>query len=596
MEYSGNRMSSQLPSIEEIKKLDVESLILRLNDANLGLSKDTLKFIKQQQIPGDIFLNLTLSCLKTYELKLGPAMRILQIINTLKKDDFKNKMGLHVDYNGDNISARTPSSEEIKILDADSLVLRLGDVNLRLNMDILYFLKGQEISGADFLELTHEDLFIHGLKLEPIKTILRAIQKINNEDRQKNLQDSNNSNLSNNYYDNEDNVNEMYICQECGDWKYCKQCNSRHFQDNFAHWTSGDSILDKFIQNWQLNTDTSWKIIEWIEYSNLENIELIAHGEFGSVYKAVWKDGPIVRGDYEQPWNINESKWERENKKEVAVKKLRNATNVSPEFLNEVDVDLNLNVAVTVLIYGVTCDPQSGEYYMFYGVAVGLFHVHDHYYLHKDFHSGNILNSIENNYINSIISYFGLCRPMDQSSADKAICSVLPFVAPEVLLGKEYTKAADIYGFGMIMYEVISGKPPFVDMDYDENLALVICSGQRPQIPEYTPEPYAALMERCWDLVPTNHPTALDVHGEIVNLRCVLMNISRTGIELDLKIKEAFNQEQENRWKERLVELATNPIPLKKSQNFLTSKRQDYSQHLSQKLTVEDWNKLKITD
>ncbi|GET04100.1 kinase-like domain-containing protein [Rhizophagus clarus] len=345
----------------------------------------------------------------------------------------------------------------------------------------------------------------------------------------------------------------------------------------------GDSILDKFIQNWQLNTDTSWKIIEWIEYSNLENIELIAHGGFGSVYKAVWKDGPIV------------------------------------------DVDLNLNGAVTVLIYGVTCDPQSGEYCivtdfknggnlrevikknhsiltwvsiidMFYGVAVGLFHVHDHYYLHKDFHSGNILNSIENNYINSEISDFGLCRPMDQSPADKVICGVLPFVAPEVLLGKEYTKAADIYGFGMIMYEVISGKPPFVDMDYDENLALAICSGQRPQIPEYTPEPYAALMKRCWDPVPTNRPTTLDVHGEIVNLRCVLMNISRTGIELDLTIKEAFNQERENRWKERLVELATNPIPLIRSQNFLTSKRLDYSQHLSQKLTVEDWNKLKITD
>jgi serine/threonine protein kinase len=57
---------------------------------------------------------------------------------------------------------------------------------------------------------------------------------------------------------------------------------------------------------------------------------------------------------------------------------------------------------------------------------------------------------------------------MDQRSANKAICGVLPFVAPEVLLGKEYTEAANIYGFGMIMSEVISGKPPFVDMDYDE--------------------------------------------------------------------------------------------------------------------------------
>ena len=128
-------------------------------------------------------------------------------------------------------------------------------------------------------------------------------------------------------------------CQECGrenNEYYCKPCNSVHFQDNFAHWTSGDSNLDKLIQNSQLNADEPYKLIEWIEYSNLENIELIAHGGFGSVYKAIWKDGPIV-GHNQQVWNFNKSEWQRESKIEVAVKKFRNATHVSSEFLNEVN-------------------------------------------------------------------------------------------------------------------------------------------------------------------------------------------------------------------------------------------------------------------
>ena len=124
-------------------------------------------------------------------------------------------------------------------------------------------------------------------------------------------------------------------CQVCSQRYYCKPCNSVHFRDNFAHWTSGDSNLDKLIQNSQLEATNSYELIEWIEYSNLENIELIAHGGFGSVYKAIWKDGPIV--NYEQAWNFNKSEWQRESKIEVAVKKFRNATHVSSEFLNEVN-------------------------------------------------------------------------------------------------------------------------------------------------------------------------------------------------------------------------------------------------------------------
>ena len=134
-------------------------------------------------------------------------------------------------------------------------------------------------------------------------------------------------------------------------------------------------------------------------------------------------------------------------------------------------------------------------------ISNGLACVHSENYHHKDLHSGNILNSTEidigDTWNSAVISDFGLCRPMDQSSLDKTPCGVLPFVAPEILLGREFTKAADIYGIGMLMSEVISGEPPFVDRDYDENLALAICFGQRPQIPEYTPELYATLMKRC---------------------------------------------------------------------------------------------------
>ena len=120
-------------------------------------------------------------------------------------------------------------------------------------------------------------------------------------------------------------------CQN-GSYIYCKPCGSAYFRDSFAHWTSGGSNIDELIQNSQLNANYSFELIEWIEYTNLENVEFVAHGGFGSVYKAVWKDGPI-----DETRNNNKFELKRSSNTEVAVKKFRNATHVSSEFLNEVN-------------------------------------------------------------------------------------------------------------------------------------------------------------------------------------------------------------------------------------------------------------------
>ena len=108
----------------------------------------------------------------------------------------------------------------------------------------------------------------------------------------------------------------------------------------------------------------------------------------------------------------------------------------------------------------------------------------------------------------------GLCKPADYNNKNtkKSIYGVLPYVAPEILRGQNYTKASDIYSFGIIMYEVISGLPPYYDVRHDENLAIKICQGLRPRFNIQVPQLFVNLIKRCLDANPLNRPTAFELY------------------------------------------------------------------------------------
>jgi len=125
-------------------------------------------------------------------------------------------------------------------------------------------------------------------------------------------------------------------------------------------------------------------------------------------------------------------------------------------------------------------------------ISIGLRDIHKKRLIHQDFHSGNILDGFNIYYITDL----GLCKPADEKT-DKNVYGVLPYVAPEVLRGKEYTQASDIYGFGIIIYEVINGLPPYHDMAHDEFLAVKICQGLRPKFNIKVPQLIEDIFKQC---------------------------------------------------------------------------------------------------
>jgi serine/threonine protein kinase len=145
-------------------------------------------------------------------------------------------------------------------------------------------------------------------------------------------------------------------------------------------------------------------------------------------------------------------------------------------------------------------------------IARGLLDIHNAEKVHKDFHSGNILYDSG---IGIFISDLGMCRPVnykEQSVEKEGIYGVLPYMAPEVLCGYQYTKASDIYSFGIIMNEFISEETPYNDIPHDHVLAIKICKGLRPKISEDTPKLIANLIMKCWDARVENRPTAKELY------------------------------------------------------------------------------------
>ena len=96
----------------------------------------------------------------------------------------------------------------------------------------------------------------------------------------------------------------------------------------------------------------------------------------------------------------------------------------------------------------------------------------------------------------------------------KKIHGVLPYVAPEVLRGKTYTQAADVYSFGILACEILSGLPPYHNLPHNVFLASKICQGLRPKFNNVkVPLLLENLIDQCLDADPLKRPTADDLDG-----------------------------------------------------------------------------------
>ncbi|RIA82184.1 kinase-like domain-containing protein [Glomus cerebriforme] len=282
-----------------------------------------------------------------------------------------------------------------------------------------------------------------------------------------------------------------------------------------------------------------FKIVEWIPYNSLQNINYLTKGGCSEIYTADW-----IGGQYYE-WNSEQQQLDRYGTLEVILKRLENVKSANRSWFDEAKSHLTINNKWDDIVqcHGLTQDPSNGNYMLVmrkldidlrkylqqnhnqitwrerikitFDIIDALDSIHNENAIHRDLHSGNILYLEFNNYW--LISDLGFCGP-----ADKPLGSIygnLPYIAPEVIVGKGYTFASDIYSIAMLMWEVSSGEPPFANYenDYETNYEFVmdVVNGMRPKIISGTPLKYKELMEQCWNANPEERPDINTLLGEI---------------------------------------------------------------------------------
>jgi serine/threonine protein kinase len=90
---------------------------------------------------------------------------------------------------------------------------------------------------------------------------------------------------------------------------------------------------------------------------------------------------------------------------------------------------------------------------------------------------------------------------------------VIAYMEPKCLLDPNFpfTRSSDIYSFGVLMWEISSGYPPFKENDNKVALAISINIGIREVTVPGTPEEYEKLYKNCWNQEPEKRPTINEI-------------------------------------------------------------------------------------
>ncbi|KAK2373193.1 Serine/threonine-protein kinase sty17 [Trifolium repens] len=136
-------------------------------------------------------------------------------------------------------------------------------------------------------------------------------------------------------------------------------------------------------------------------------------------------------------------------------------------------------------------------------VSKGMNYLHQNNIIHRDLKTANLLMD-ENELVK--VADFGVARVQTQSGVMTAETGTYRWMAPEVIEHKPYDQKADVFSFGIALWELLTGELPYAYLTPLQAAVGVVQKGLRPTIPKNAHPRISELLQRCWQQDPKERP------------------------------------------------------------------------------------------
>eukprot|EP00250_Pteridium_aquilinum_P012325 c20659_g1_i2 orf=208-795(-) len=167
-------------------------------------------------------------------------------------------------------------------------------------------------------------------------------------------------------------------------------------------------------------------------------------------------------------------------------------------------------------------------------VSKGMDYLHQCNIIHRDLKAANLLMD-EREVVK--VADFGVARVQAQSGVMTAETGTYRWMAPEVIEHLPYDCKADVFSFGIVLWELLTAKLPYDGLTPLQAAVGVVQKGLRPVIPQDSHPRLAELLPRCWQQIPSER---LEFSEITTILQDILREVSEAEKGTDL-LKSSFH-------------------------------------------------------